>query len=100
MNIAISNDKFTDVVSGLNIYPNPFSDNIQFDFDLKNTEKVSILVQDITGKTITTIFDGKLNAGTQKIEWKKGNEIPAGIYFARIQVGNIIKTQKLVHLNK
>jgi len=42
---------------GLNVYPNPFSDNIYFELQLMKDSKVLLEIYDIKGSKIATIFD-------------------------------------------
>ena len=47
-------------------YPNPFSDNISFDVDAKESGKAMLEVYTVTGQKVKTVYNGSLNAGRQR----------------------------------
>ncbi|MCW5519462.1 T9SS type A sorting domain-containing protein [Aureitalea sp. L0-47] len=80
-------------------YPNPFSETTTLQFYTTAESTVSLEVYDIQGRLVNTLFDGSSN-GTQKIRWdgrsSAGNRLSKGLYFARLNVNGVIKTQKIV----
>jgi hypothetical protein len=47
-------------------YPNPFSDNISFLVETKQSGQGSLEVYNMAGQKVKTVFSGYLNAGTQR----------------------------------
>ena len=47
-------------------YPNPFSDNISFEVDAKQSGKAMLEVYSVTGQKLKTVYNGSLNAGRQR----------------------------------
>lgn len=81
----------------LNIYPNPFSNNVTLSFELKKAAKVSIEVNDIDGKLISNQLKSKfLNAGEHRIEIN-GINIPNGIHQVTLRTdAGDFTTRKLI----
>lgn len=79
----------------VNIYPNPVSDQASIVFNIEESSKVRVEAIDFTGKTIQTIIDGQLPGGSNKVLWNVTN-LPNGIYYVRITVGNSVVQNKKV----
>ena len=47
-------------------YPNPFSDNINFEIESKQSGKAMLEVYTVTGQKVKTVYNGNLNAGRQR----------------------------------
>ncbi|MEE9553311.1 MAG: C1 family peptidase [candidate division Zixibacteria bacterium] len=78
-------------------YPNPFNAEILIGYELKTTSDVKVVIYNILGKRIESLFEGKQEAGEHQITWT-GDDQPSGIYFYRIQAGNYSETKKMVLL--
>jgi flagellar hook assembly protein FlgD len=61
---------------------------------------VRLAVYDVTGRECAVLVDGALAAGRQRAIWDgrdtDGGQLPAGVYFARLAVGDHVVSQKLV----
>ena len=81
-------------VNSFSVYPNPASDNVVINLDLKETSKLIIDVTDITGKQVAIISNEKQSG----IITKQFNTaaLPNGNYFVRLQVSGKTATQKLM----
>ncbi|MFK5879202.1 MAG: FG-GAP-like repeat-containing protein [Flavobacteriaceae bacterium] len=84
---SLSVDEFN-LQNSLNIYPNPFSEEITISFSLKNKENVVIDVFDLLGRKINTLLNKEV-IGKQNIIWNgtnySGHKLNAGIYLISIQ---------------
>jgi len=69
-------------------YPNPFNPATNINFQLPESEYVTLKVYDITGREISTLFSDKLNAGYYEKQFD-GSGLPSGIYFYQLVVNNI-----------
>lgn len=80
-----------------NNYPNPFNPETNISFSLAHKGKISLKVFDITGKEVMNISEEELNEGyyTYKINMLK---FPSGIYFYRLETGNIFISKKMILL--
>ena len=68
-------------------FPNPSKDFVDFQIDVPQSAEVSVRITDITGKVITTIDMGNVEAGMHKVR-HNWNGIPAGIYLYQITSGS------------
>ncbi len=68
-------------------FPNPSTDMVNIDITLAEEENVQVIVSDITGKVISTIFDNKMS-GENRLEWE-GKQFGNGMYFIRIQSASL-----------
>ena len=68
-------------------YPNPFNAATAFWFDTYKPGNYTVEVVDITGRTVSSIFDGDLKAGRRRFTWDSfsdiGWNVPSGVYFVR-----------------
>ena len=79
----------------MNGYPNPFSDQVVISFMVAKPGKVSLVLYDMNGKPVVTVFNGIAEKGVlQKVELNT-QKLPAGIYFSRLQTQDGISQQKL-----
>lgn len=87
----------------INVYPNPFTDQLNISLNVKEAGKIIVELFNIEGKIIQTIFKGQLESGNQIISTKSGSfnssSFAAGTYFIKIQMGSS-KITKTVVLNK
>ncbi len=81
------------VVNKFSVYPNPATDNISINLDLKETSNLMIDVTDITGKQVAIIMNEKQNGIVTK-QFSTAS-LPNGNYFVRLQVNGKTATQKL-----
>jgi hypothetical protein len=69
-------------------YPNPFNPSTTFEFAMPKIAKVEIVVYDILGSKVATLFDGVKAAGYHKVEWNgrnsEGQVVPSGVYFVKM----------------
>jgi hypothetical protein len=64
-----------------NTYPNPFVDNANISYTLTNDSRVKLEVYDMTGKLVTTIFDGTEKAGSYNFNFNaKSFASKSGVY--------------------
>ena len=76
-------------------YPNPFNPDVKINYDLANDGHVSMIVYDLMGREVATLFDGAQVTGTShEITWNASNQA-SGVYILRMTAGNYTTTQKL-----
>ena len=63
--VSSASREMTNTVS-VTAYPNPFTDNINFDVDVKQGGKALLEVYNVTGQKVKTVYSGYLNAGRQR----------------------------------
>ncbi|MCD4847879.1 MAG: PQQ-binding-like beta-propeller repeat protein, partial [Candidatus Aegiribacteria sp.] len=84
---------------GLCARPNPFHSSALITFELSEPGFTSIEVYDLSGRIISTLESSELMAGVHSVHWdgrsRNGEPVSAGLYFCRIQSGNITETTGL-----
>ena len=78
-------------------YPNPFNARTEIKFDLKLEADVQLTIYDILGRHIKTLLDSHRPAGSYNIIWDAA-ELPSGIYFYKLQAGDITESRKCLLL--
>ena len=75
-------------------YPNPFNPVTQIDFELPEEGNVNLSVYDLSGKLVSTLAYGQKTAGYYSISFD-GSNLSSGLYFYRLQSGNINLVKKM-----
>ena len=79
-------------------YPNPFNPSATIKYDLANDGHVEIMVYDATGRLVDELVNQHQTAGYDySVTWNASNQA-SGMYFAKMVVGDVVQTQKLVLL--
>lgn len=81
---------------GISLQPNPATSQTQLQFTVAQTDQFQIVLMNITGKAIHTIYKGVLNAGKQHFELGSKLPLAAGTYLIQVHNSNITSTSKLV----
>ncbi len=76
-------------------YPNPFNPVTTIEFQLPRDSHVDVSIYDITGKRVETLVDERLEGGVYKVAWN-ANNMPSGVYFARMTAGEFSATHKVM----
>ena len=76
-------------------YPNPFTNEVTFYFELNATQKVSFEIYDGLGAIVGNIASHTYTDGKHKVNFDGGRLAP-GIYMCTVRIGDEIKTLKLV----
>lgn len=79
----------------LDAWPNPFNPSTDIRFQITDSRYVSLKVYDIAGRLVATLINDSHSDGKMQVTFNAGG-LPAGIYFARLQTGNLIQVRKLV----
>ena len=83
-------------------YPNPFNPVTQFNYILPQQSMVAIVVYDINGREIRSLFDGMKESGQYSISWDAldnyGNPVSAGVYLYHIQTDRFSQSRKMILL--
>jgi predicted outer membrane repeat protein/parallel beta-helix repeat protein len=75
-------------------YPNPFNAITNLSYSLPILSSVSIQIYDVSGRMVTTLFDGRLSSGYHSVVWD-GSNTSSGIYFIRMSAGEFKSVQKV-----
>ncbi len=80
-------------------YPNPFNPITTIRYTIQNTGTSAIMftqlkVYDVLGREIATLVNEEKQAGNYEVKFD-GSDLPSGIYYYRLSVGNFSETKKL-----
>lgn len=78
-------------------HPNPFNGSTIFRISIPTPAVTVLRVFDILGRETARLVDGYQEAGYYSINWEAQN-IPSGLYYYRLESGNIQVTKKLILL--
>ncbi len=76
-------------------YPNPFNGSTVISFALTKTQKVTVRVYDLLGRSVVTLIDEELDPGDHFVEWK-AEGVSSGVYFYRLQAEEFAATKRML----
>lgn len=86
------------LVTGVNVYPNPMANQASVDFNLTSDNTVSMVLVNTVGQLVMTENLGNMSAGIHTYQMD-ASSLSNGLYFLNITVGNSTITKK-VAINK
>lgn len=91
--ITAHNEEVPGVFALRQNYPNPFNPVTSIRFDVPKRAKVEIVVYDVTGRLVSTVFNGVSDPGKYTAVFD-GTEISSGVYYYEITATEL-KTGKI-----
>ncbi len=89
-------------VSGMTLFPNPFSLETTLSFDVTSQSQVQVTIFNSQMQTIKTLVDQNLPSGLVQLTWDGTDEAgrfqPPGIYFITIQTEDGAISRKLIRI--
>lgn len=83
-----------ELLSSVNVYPNPAVASTNVEFDLLNTSEVTVNLTDLTGKLISQPFASEMTEGNHKVAIDLSNVV-AGVYLVEITINGVSKIEKI-----
>ena len=91
---------------GLKLTPMPFAVTTELSFTLTTPVPVFLTIHDLAGRTVRRLLWSEVplldTGGTAHVSWDgtngDGHHLPAGMYFARLEVGGHVETSRLVRI--
>jgi len=77
-------------------YPNPFNPTTTIEFDLRQTDFVTLKIYSITGEEVATLVSEELTAGKHKYEWTRTAGLASGVYLYRLVAGEFVRARKMI----
>lgn len=81
-------------------YPNPLNPETRITFSIQKPGYVKLTIHDASGRRVETLLDGHLEEGTHHVTWDgrnaSGGQVSSGVYFYRLETGNISETKSMV----
>ena len=101
--VALDNDyQFPTQLALHQNYPNPFNPSTTISYDLPGASWVSLVVYDVTGRTIANLVESELSAGYHQTAWNgkdnTGDPVSTGIYFCRMDAEGHNQTIKMLYV--
>ena len=81
----------------LKAYPNPFNSTVNFSIYLPTTEFSELLLYNILGQKVATIFAGYKSAGDHSLQFSS-DQLSSGIYIAVLKQKELIMKEKIILL--
>ncbi|MFA3782357.1 M1 family aminopeptidase [Melioribacteraceae bacterium 4301-Me] len=81
-------------------YPNPFNSTTKIKFTIPSDANMSLTnltVYDVVGRKVAVLINKNLEAGIYELTFNK-TELPSGVYFYKLTVGNYESTKKMILL--
>ncbi len=75
-------------------YPNPFNPTTKIEYGIASIGFVSLKVYDLLGRTVATLVSEVRKPGRYEVRFD-GSRLPSGVYFYKLQAGNLINVKKL-----
>ena len=81
--------------------PNPFGSDggTRISLTLPSSGEVDLIVYDVEGRLVRTLFSGKASDGEINLRWDgtddKGQEVGAGVYFCRARFDRLMVSRKM-----
>lgn len=83
-------------------YPNPFNGRTQIEFLLQNQSVIQLVIFDVLGREVKTLFDGRHPEGSFRQAWdgtdNAGRPVASGVYLYRLTSGERSISRKLLLL--
>jgi hypothetical protein len=81
-------------------FPNPFNPSTTLAYRLETPGNVRLIIFDIAGRRVATLVNQFQPLGRYTIKWSAvdwdGLKLVSGLYFARLQVDNLLAVKKLI----
>ena len=75
-------------------YPNPFNPVTNISYMIPKSSKVSLKVYDMSGKLVSTLFEGNQNEGIYLTQFD-GSQLASGVYFYKLEAGDYKEVRKM-----
>jgi len=88
-----------EVISELNIFPNPMTGAGTIEFDLQHEDEVSVFVFSLDGRMVKAIKNQRVDLGDKRQVRFNASDLASGTYIVQVKAGEALKTAKFVKSN-
>lgn len=85
----------------LNIYPNPFNHQLNFEYELEEKAFVHLYIYDLQGRLVKKLVQEEQDKGEQKLEWNgenaDGNKLRSGLYIYSLKINQAVYSGRILH---
>ncbi len=83
-------------------YPNPFNPSTTIQFQVPQASDVTVVIYDMLGQAVKSLFAGQIQAGKYTVEWdgtnNAGSKLSSGSYIYRMTAGDFVDTKEMILL--
>ncbi|MGV3640990.1 MAG: IPT/TIG domain-containing protein [Adhaeribacter sp.] len=84
-------------LSQVMVFPNPFTDQLQFGFTAKKSQPVRVEVYNLMGRQVALLYEGDARAWqAYLLTWRPGTQLPGGLYLIRLQAPGQVLEHKVM----
>ena len=76
-------------------YPNPFNSSTTISFNIKSNTNIKLVVFDILGRKVKTIYEGEIQSGNKHFNWN-ATALSSGVYIGQLSSHNKFETVKII----
>jgi hypothetical protein len=76
-------------------YPNPFNPTTTIEFQIPNSEFVTLEIYNILGEKVATLLSAFLLSGSHQYTWNAA-EFSSGIYYYQLVAGDYKEVKKMI----
>lgn len=95
--LPIGNQPSLPVEFNVSVFPNPFNPTTNFEIAIPRAADTRVLVYNLKGQLVRELSLGQLHSGYHSVQFV-ANELPSGMYFAKVLSGSFHSTHKLMLL--
>jgi hypothetical protein len=81
-------------------FPNPFNPSTKIEFQVPSASDVSIIIYDMLGQEIKSLFNEQVVPGRYTLEWDGSNsfgtQMSSGIYIYRMTAGSFVEAREMI----
>ncbi|MCP5060994.1 MAG: T9SS type A sorting domain-containing protein [Ignavibacteriae bacterium] len=96
--VSVENDDDNSLIEQFNLsqnYPNPFNPTTTINYQLPNSNFVTLKIYDVLGNEITTLVNENKQAGVHTINFD-GSNLSSGIYYIQFNSNGFRQTRKMM----
>lgn len=97
---AVTSSESDGLVSGYTLsqnYPNPFNPSTQISYSIPAASEVLMEVYNVLGRKVTTLVEGRRNAGTHVVTFD-ASRLPSGIYYYKLQSDSYVEIRAMTFI--
>lgn len=89
----------TDIITNINNFPNPFTDNTEIRFELSVPEHISIKIYNALGTEVATVANEYMTTGSFGYDIGENSNLPSGVYHYVIRAGATVYRRQMIRLH-
>ncbi len=95
-NINVSNEEIEASKLSLNVFPNPFQEQLQIEFNANESSTIQIELLNVTGQRLIPLVEKEIPMGNYQLRLENSKDLSPGIYFINIWNGTDHFVRKVI----